>query len=148
MQSEMSEIKQSMNEMKRTVEKFAETCMERVSYQGETVEATKERSNPWARHTTKILTAAMERNDKEVSQRYAAANFETYQPTIDALSSSPSGLSANEVAHTTKRSRSIESAYLWKLHLAGLISRKKCANKVKYILRDRTTVLRAFGISQ
>ena len=144
--SEMSEIKQSMNDMKKTVERFTEICQTKLTYQADAIETTRERTNPWAHHTTQILTAAMERTDNEVAQRYATANYQTYQPTIEALSTSPTGLSADQVAQITKRSRSIESAYLWKLHLAGLIGRRKRENKIIYVLKDRDAVLRAFGI--
>jgi len=139
-------MKKTIEDIKTTVDEFKEFCIERLSYQSDAVENIRERPNPWAHHTSQILTATMERTDKEVAQRYATANYQTYQPTIEALSICASGLSADEVAEKTKRSRSIESAYLWKLHLAGLIGRRKRENKIVYVLKDKEAVLRAFGI--
>jgi hypothetical protein len=144
----MSQMKKTIDDIKITVDEFKEFCMERLPYQSNAIENTRERTNPWAHHTTQILTATMERRDKEVAQRYATANYQTYQPTIDALSTCAPGLSADEVAEKTKRSRSIESAYLWRLHLAGLIGRKKRENKIIYILKDKEAVHRAFGITK
>jgi len=132
--------------MKETVNKFVDMCETRLPYQGNIVEINDEQISPWARHTSQILTAAMDRRDNEVALRYARANYETYEPTVEALSSKPPGLSADEVAEKTNRSRNTESAYLWKLYLSGLVKRKKRKNKIIYILQNKDAVLQAFGV--
>jgi len=61
--------------------------------------------------------------------------FETYKPTIDALSSAHDCLTTRDVADATGRKRNTESAYLNRLFMAGLLERYRAGNRVYYKLK-------------
>lgn len=101
--------------------------------------------NPWALETSRLLTDSMQLVDNEHMSKRIGRLFETYRPTIEALESAPKGLTADEVKAKTGRSRNTESTYLWRLYLAGYLTRKKKRRKVFYKLKDTSGLKQVFG---
>ncbi len=59
-----------------------------------------------------------------------------YRETLSVLKLANKGCTAEEVSKETKRSRNLESGYMYRLYLAGVLKRFKEGKKVKYILSD------------
>lgn len=101
--------------------------------------------NPWALETSRFLTQAMSAVDSEHMNKRLERLFETYKPTIDSLRSASKGLTADEVREKTGRSRNTESTYLWRLYLAGYLTRERRRRKVIYKLKNTKELKQVFG---
>ncbi len=144
-EKEISKLNATVNEIKVSLNQLLVVSKERSLYQEGSVERIDKGPNPWALQTSHILTSAMNVLDRTVPERIARTNYETYKATIDALVSNPTGLNADQVAHKTGRRRNTESAYLYRLFLAGLVNRKRRKNRTVYLLDNKEKVLKAFG---
>src|SRR5205823_5091573 len=81
--------------------------------------------NPWSIQAGQALSTAITVLSKEVRERLDKASTDTYQQTLEALRANPEGLTAEQVGKLTGRTRNTESAYLWRLYLAGWVERMK-----------------------
>lgn len=101
--------------------------------------------NPWAIQTSQSLIKTMATIDNASLNKRIRNLFESYKPTLEALQSTSAGLSADQVKEKTGRSRNTESAYLWKLYLAGYLHRRRHGSKVIYKLREGKNLAQVFG---
>ncbi len=144
MEREISKLSAAVGDMKSTLDKLV-MSRARSPYQESAVERIDKGPNPWALQTSNVLTSAMNFWDNVLQERITRASYEKYKSTIDALVSSPSGLTADQVSQKTGRRRNTESAYLYRLSSAGLVNRKRRKNKIVYILDDKEKLSKAFG---
>jgi CRP-like cAMP-binding protein len=145
LEKDISKLNLTVDEIKASLNQLLALSKEKVSYQEGVVERMGKGPNPWALQTSNILTSAMNSLDRTLPERVARTNYETYKGTIDALFSNPVGLTADEVAQKTGRRRNTESAYLYKLFLAGLVDRKRRKNRTIYLVNNKEKVIKAFG---
>lgn len=104
-----------------------------------------EKANPWTLQTASKLSYALAGEiaslgsalSGNLNDQYALKLLETYRPTLNALKSVAEGCTAEEVGKITRRSRNLESGYLYRLYLAGLLERRKIGRKIKYVLENK-----------
>ena len=93
--------------------------------------------NPWAEQTARGLQESLHKEVDNIRRGF----LENYHPTLEALKSAgEEGFTSEEVSKITKRRKNTESGYLYRLYLAGFISRVRKGNKIKYILKDKSVI--------